>query len=94
MEGLAAAIVLIAVLPGVPLVAAFDLFCLARLAARDDRGFRRKLAWAVAIVCTSPFGGPVLKPRGRASGLAETEIRVIFGMPVPDPGRWPAIRGT
>ena len=59
MEGLAAAVVLIAILLGVLLVVAFDLFCLARLAARDDRGFLHKLAWAVAIVCISPFGGLV-----------------------------------
>ena len=57
MGGLAAAVVVIAALFGVLLVVAFDLFCLARLAARDDRGSLRKLAWAVAIVCTSPFGG-------------------------------------
>jgi hypothetical protein len=59
MEGLAAAVVLIAILLGVLLVVAFDVFCLARLAARDDRGPLRKLAWAVAIVCVSPFGGLV-----------------------------------
>ncbi len=60
MEGLAAAVVLIAVLLGVLLVVAFDLFCLVRLAARNDRfGFLPKLAWAVAIVCCSPFGGLV-----------------------------------
>jgi Phospholipase_D-nuclease N-terminal len=59
MEGLAAAAVLIAILLGVLLVVAFDVFCLLRLAARDDRGFLRKLAWAVLIVCISPFGGLV-----------------------------------
>ena len=59
VEGFAAAVVLIAVLLGVLFVVAFDLFCLVRLAARDDRGFRPKLAWAVAIVCISPFGGLV-----------------------------------
>jgi len=57
MEGLAAAVVLIAVLLGVLLAVAFDLFCLVRLIARDDHGFLHKLAWAVAIVCISPFGG-------------------------------------
>jgi uncharacterized RDD family membrane protein YckC len=60
MEGLAAAVVLIAVLLGVLLVVAFDLFCLVHLVARDDRvRFLPKLAWAVAIVCISPFGGLV-----------------------------------
>jgi hypothetical protein len=59
MEGLAAAVVLIAILLGVLLLVAFDVFCLARLAARDDRGLVRKLVWAVAIVCISPFGGLV-----------------------------------
>ncbi|HEX6448372.1 MAG TPA: PLD nuclease N-terminal domain-containing protein [Trebonia sp.] len=59
MDGLAAALVLIAVLLGVLLVVAFDLFCLVRLVARDDRSFLPKLAWAVAIVCVSPFGGLV-----------------------------------
>jgi predicted lysophospholipase L1 biosynthesis ABC-type transport system permease subunit len=60
MEGLAAAVVLIAVLLGVLLVVAFDLFCLVHLMARDNRvRFLPKLAWAVAIVCISPFGGLV-----------------------------------
>jgi hypothetical protein len=59
MEGLAAGVVVIAVLLGVLLVVAFDLFCLARLAARDDHSRFLKVAWAVAIVCTSPFGGLV-----------------------------------
>jgi hypothetical protein len=60
MEGLAAAAVLIAVLLGVLLVIAFDLFCLVHLLARDDRiSFLSKLAWVVAIVCVSPFGGLV-----------------------------------
>lgn len=59
MEGLAAAVVVIAVLLGVLLVVVFDLFCLVRLLARDDRRFLFKLAWAVAIVCISPFGGLV-----------------------------------
>ena len=59
MKGLAAAVVLVAVLLGVLLAVAFDLFCLVRLVARDDRGLLPKLAWAVAIVCISPFGGLV-----------------------------------
>jgi hypothetical protein len=60
MEGLEAVAVLIAVLLGVLLVAAFDLFCLVHLVARDNRvRFLPKLAWAVAILCISPFGGLV-----------------------------------
>jgi len=59
MEGLAASVVLIAVLLGVLLLLAFDLFCLVHLAAADRVRFLPKLAWAVAIVCISPFGGLV-----------------------------------
>jgi hypothetical protein len=59
MEGLAAAVVLIAVLLGIVLVVGFDLYCLIRLAARDEHGPLHKLAWAVFIVCLSPFGGLV-----------------------------------
>jgi hypothetical protein len=59
MKGFAAAVVLVAVLLGVLLAVAFDLFCLVRLVVRDDRGLLPKLAWAVAIVCISPFGGLV-----------------------------------
>ena len=81
MEGLAAAAVVIAVLLGVLLVVAFDLFCLARLMARDDRlGFLPKVAWAVAIVCVSPFGGLVyLLSTARvtpyAPGLGDSSLR-------------------
>jgi hypothetical protein len=60
MEGFAAAVVLIAILLGILLVVAFDLFCLVHLATRDDRVRSvAKLAWAVAIVCISPLGGVV-----------------------------------
>jgi hypothetical protein len=80
MEGLAAAVVLIAILLGVLLVVAFDVFCLARLAARDDCGFLHKLAWAVAIVCISPFGGLVYllsaaKPTPYAPRLGAGSLR-------------------
>ena len=80
MEGLAAAVVLIAILLGVMLVAAFDLFCLARLAARDDRGLLRKLAWAAAIVCISPIGGLVYlfsaaRPTPYAPRLGDGSLR-------------------
>ena len=59
MEGLAASVGLIAFLLGVLLVVAFDLFCLVHLAAADRVRFLPKLAWAVVIVCISPFGGLV-----------------------------------
>ena len=59
MEGLAASVVLIAILLGVLLLVAFDLFCLVHLVAADRVRFLPKLAWAVAIVCISPFGGLV-----------------------------------
>jgi hypothetical protein len=57
MEGLAAAVVLIAVLLGVLLVVAFDLFCLVHLAASERPRRLAKLAWAAVIVCVSPLGG-------------------------------------
>lgn len=59
MEGVAASVVLIAILLGVLLLVAFDVFCLVHLAAADRVRFLPKLAWAVAIVCISPFGGLV-----------------------------------
>ena len=57
MEGLAAAVVLIAILFGILLVIAFDLFCLVDLATTYRARFLPKLAWAVVIVCISPLGG-------------------------------------
>lgn len=57
MEGLGAAAVLIAILLGVLLLVAFDLFCLVHLAVAGRAGLLPKLAWAVVIVCVSPFGG-------------------------------------
>lgn len=61
MEGFGASVALIAILLGVLLLVAFDLFCLVHLAAAGFRGtpvrFVPKLAWAIVIVCISPFGG-------------------------------------
>ena len=57
MEVLAASVVLIAIVLGVLLLVAFDVFCLVHLAATDRVRFLPKLVWAVAIVCVSPFGG-------------------------------------
>ena len=59
MEEFAASVVLIAILLGVLLLIAFDVFCLVHLATADRVRFLPKLAWAVAIVCISPFGGLV-----------------------------------
>jgi len=68
MEGLAASVVLIAVLLGVLLIAAFDLLCLVYLAAAGRVRFLPKMAWAVVIVCISPFGGVVFLLSQRARG--------------------------
>jgi hypothetical protein len=57
MDGVAASLVLIAVLLGVLLLVAFDVFCLVRLSVAGPAGLLPKLAWAVAIVCISPLGG-------------------------------------
>ena len=57
MEGLAAAVVLIAVLLGIMLVIAFDLICLVELAAAGRVRFLPKIAWAIVIVFISPLGG-------------------------------------
>jgi membrane protein implicated in regulation of membrane protease activity len=57
VQGLAASVVLIAILLGVLLLVAFDVFCLVHLAAADRARFLPKWAWAVFIVCVSPIGG-------------------------------------
>jgi Phospholipase_D-nuclease N-terminal len=60
MGAVAAALpVMLAVLVGILLVVAFDLFCLVHLVAADRVRFLPKLVWAVAIVCISPLGGLV-----------------------------------
>ena len=59
MEGLAASIVLIAILLGVLLVVVFDVFCLLHLGKADTAHFLPKFVWAVLIVFTSPLGGLV-----------------------------------
>ncbi len=59
MEGLAASVVLIAILLGVLLVVVFDVFCLLHLGKADTAHFLPKFVWAVLIVCTSPIGGLV-----------------------------------
>jgi len=59
MEGLLAAVVLIAILLGVLLVVVFDVFCLLRLGTTDTAHFVPRFVWAVLIVVTSPLGGLV-----------------------------------
>lgn len=57
MDGVAASVALIAILLGILLLVAFDLFCLLRLAVAGPAGVLPRLAWAAAIVCVSPLGG-------------------------------------
>jgi hypothetical protein len=60
MEGLAASVVLIAVLLGILLVIVFDVFCLLRLGGTADTAhFVPRFVWAILIVGTSPIGGLV-----------------------------------
>jgi hypothetical protein len=60
MEGLSASVVLIAILLGVLLVVAFDVFCLLRLGGTADAAhFVPRFVWAFLIVGTSPIGGLV-----------------------------------
>ncbi|HEX4287776.1 MAG TPA: hypothetical protein VH021_02605 [Trebonia sp.] len=57
MEGLSASVVLIAILLGLLLVVAFDVFCLLRLGTADTAHFVPRFAWAVVIIGVSPLGG-------------------------------------
>jgi hypothetical protein len=58
MEGLAASVVLIAILLGFLLVVVFDVFCLLRLGGTADTAhFVPRFVWAVLIVVISPIGG-------------------------------------
>jgi hypothetical protein len=60
MEGLAASVVVIAILLGVLLVVVFDVFCLLRLGGTADTAhFVPRSIWALLIVGTSPLGGLV-----------------------------------
>lgn len=85
MEGLAASVVLLAILLGVLLVVVFDVFCLLHLGKADTAYFLPKFVWAVLIVCISPIGGvvyllaqrlpkrspePPVKPVNRGIGVA------------------------
>jgi hypothetical protein len=57
MEGLSASVVLIAILLGLLLVVAFDVFCLLRLGTADTAHLVPRFAWAVVIIGVSPLGG-------------------------------------
>jgi hypothetical protein len=58
MGGLAASLVLIAVLLGVLLVVVFDVFCLLRLGGTADTAhFVPRFVWAILIVGIAPIGG-------------------------------------
>jgi hypothetical protein len=72
VEGLAASVVLTAILLGVLLAVVFDIFCLLRLVTADTGHFLPKFAWAVLIVCASPIGGLVYL-------LAQAPVEAIAG---------------
>jgi len=89
MEGLSASVVLIAIMLGVLLVVAFDVFCLLRLATADTAHFLPKFAWAVLIVCTSPIGdsdrraisGPLTPATSSPSRSSTDSLRRRSGAP-------------
>lgn len=58
MEGLAASVVVVAILLGVLVVVVFDVFCLLRLGGTAETAQSvPRFIWAVLIVGTSPLGG-------------------------------------
>jgi membrane protein implicated in regulation of membrane protease activity len=59
MEGLAAAVVAIAILLGALLLVAFIVFCLVKINTADEVRFLPRWAWSVLVVCVSPLGGVV-----------------------------------
>jgi hypothetical protein len=68
MDGLAASVVLLAILLGILLLVAFDVLCLVHLTATSRVRFLPRFAWAVVIVCISPIGGLVYLVAQRVSG--------------------------
>ena len=85
MEGLSAAVVLIAILLGVLLVIVFDVFCLLHLGTVSTAHFLPKFFWAVLIVCVSPIGGVAyllaqsLPRRSPDLDLVSMETRHLLG---------------
>jgi phospholipase D-like protein len=59
MEGLAAAVVAIAILLGALLLVAFIVFCLVKVNTADEVRFLPRWAWSILVVCVSPLGGVV-----------------------------------
>ena len=57
MEGFAAAVVAIAILLGALLLVVFIVYCLVKINTADEVRFLPRWAWAVLVVCVSPFGG-------------------------------------
>ncbi len=77
MNGFVASVALVAILLGVLLLVAFDVYCLARLAAADRVRFVTKSAWAAVILFISPVGG--------AAYLLSLRTKRLPGPPVPVP---------
>jgi hypothetical protein len=79
MEGLSATLVAIAIMLGVLLVVAFDIFCLLRLGIADTAHFAPRFVWAVLMVGASPIGGLVYllvqRLRKRPPGQVTTRPR-------------------
>jgi Phospholipase_D-nuclease N-terminal len=83
VEALLAVVVLGAVLVGILLVLAFDVFCLMHLGTAESVRFLPKFVWAVLIVCVSPVGGVVYlvaqRGDGRSAGLLSMPTRHLLG---------------
>jgi hypothetical protein len=85
MEGLSAAVVLMAILLGVLLVVVFDVFCLLHLGTVGTARFLPRFFWAVLIVCASPIGGVAyllaqsLPKRSPDLDLVSMETRHLLG---------------
>ena len=81
--GLAASVVLIAILLGVLLAVVFDVFCMVRLVTADTGHFLPKFGWAVLIVCASPIGGLVYllaqMPVGAIAGAGNHAAQAVAG---------------
>jgi len=81
MQGLAASVVLIALLLGILVLVAFDVFCLVHLAAAGRVRFLPRLAWAVVIVCVSPAGGLVYLLSQRRPKRSPDSFWLLGGRP-------------
>ena len=83
VKAVLAVVVLGAILAGILLLLAFDVFCLLHLGTAESARFLPKFVWAVLIVCVSPVGGVVylLAQRGdrRSAGLLSMPTRHPLG---------------